>query len=166
MPCDIIRSNESDCDRHQVAVGNLGGAGLPLGALRSIYNAQAGGQIKTRNTVNKHLWHQSMLAGRVVTISLFSERSTLNTPATAYFDARPRRSHDFQGTALTCTHPLQTHIFNQKPSQQDGSLALDSRYGCTEPFVEDDVDDDYSCGVTYALSDDGVATVTRVSIGE
>ena len=53
---------------------------------------------------------------------------------------------------------------------QDGSLDLESRYGCTQPQPIDD--DDYvwrkSCGVNYLLLDEYPDTVTiaAVKIGE
>lgn len=62
---------------------------------------------------------------------------------------------------------------HQPNLKQDGSLELDSRYGCTQPFFEMESDDDYMpgpdvCGVSYDIAESYLtpSTVASVKIGD
>lgn len=62
-------------------------------------------------------------------------------------------------------------VANQ-PRSKDGSLELDSRYGCTQPAVRGSDDSGgstpgpYTCALTYQLEDDAPITLAAMKIGQ
>lgn len=83
----------------------------------------------------------------------------------------PRSVHDVVRIQCDSPHDYSSLFWLLVHTIQDGSLELESRYGCTQPSMKEE-DDDYdqalnTCGVAYDIAEsyDTPSTLAAVKIG-